>query len=149
MSSGGRDDFSASTKTALALRASYRCSLPECRRATVGPSDEGPSASASIGVAAHIRAAAPGGRRYDPAMSASDRADIANGIWLCADHATLIDRDTTRYTAEYLHQIKDEHETWCFHQLDGSENSSATKVDLVAIGPNIVGYGSIVTIDQG
>jgi hypothetical protein len=79
-----RDDFSKRTKSDLALRASYQCSL--CKASTVGPSDEASNVVTMIGVAAHIAAAAPGSgsRRYDHSMSPEQRGSIDNGIWLCA-----------------------------------------------------------------
>lgn len=56
-----RDDFSKPTVDLLAKRAGYLCSNPECGIFTVGAA---PTADKSIivGVAAHITAAAPGGR---------------------------------------------------------------------------------------
>ena len=56
----------------------------------------------NIGVAAHITAAAPGGPRYDPAMSSSARQAIKNGVWLCQLHAKLVDDDEHRFTADLL-----------------------------------------------
>lgn len=77
---GTRDEFSRSTKNALALRAGYVCSMEGCGRSTVGPSDKSPAAVTQIGVAAHICAAAPGpgARRYDPNMTREERAGIEN-----------------------------------------------------------------------
>ncbi len=46
-------------------RAGYRWSRPECRRLTIGPNSDA-AKSTSTGVAAHIRAAAEGGPRFDP-----------------------------------------------------------------------------------
>lgn len=61
MKKKNRDDFSNNTKSALAARANYRCSYPDCNNITCGPSNESSTAINSIGVAAHIYAAAPGG----------------------------------------------------------------------------------------
>lgn len=52
-----------------------------------------PRAATNAGVAAHITAASPGGARYDAALTPEARADIGNGIWLCQNHARLIDND--------------------------------------------------------
>jgi hypothetical protein len=65
-----------------------------------------------IGVAAHICAAAPGGPRYDASMSAEQRSAIENAIWLCAKHATLVDRDVVRFTSDLLRFWKSEHERY-------------------------------------
>jgi hypothetical protein len=64
-----RDEFSKRMMPDVALRASHRCSLPECQRHTAGPSDEYSSAVAIIDEAAHICTASPGGKRYVKSMS--------------------------------------------------------------------------------
>ena len=68
MSTKTRDNFTQSTVNALAKRAGYVCSFPCCNKPTIGPSDESDNSSSSIGVVAHISAAAPGAkaRRYNP-----------------------------------------------------------------------------------
>lgn len=67
--SRARDDFSERVKVKLALRVAQRCSNPVCGRTTSGPRSN-PLQAVKIGVAAHIRGAATGSARYDPAMSA-------------------------------------------------------------------------------
>lgn len=96
-----RDDFSLKTKEELAKRVAYKCSNPHCRKPTVGPK-ESKSGIINIGEAAHICAASPGGKRYDPNMSSEKRASESNGIWLCRNCAALIDRDEGYYTVEML-----------------------------------------------
>jgi len=103
-----RDHFSNTTKTALAKRAGFTCSI--CKAGTVGLSNESPYSVSCIGVAAHITAAAPSGARYDASMDKSERVSITNAIWLCSNHAALIDRDSSTWTIEKLQQIKKEHE---------------------------------------
>jgi hypothetical protein len=105
-----RDDFTEDVKRRLALRAGYKCSAPDCGVACVGPSNESESAYSNIGRAAHIAAAAPGGPRFDSSMDSSARGSIANGIWLCATHAALIDTDVTTYTVDVLQSWKKDHE---------------------------------------
>jgi hypothetical protein len=56
----------------------------------------------NLGIAAHISAAAPGGPRYDPALSPEQRSNIANAIWLCQNCAKLIDNDPQRFTSSVL-----------------------------------------------
>jgi hypothetical protein len=105
-----RDGFSAKTRQRIAHRAGYHCSNPTCGRGTAGPSNEAPDATVNVGVAAHICAAARGGRRYDGSMTARQRASIANAIWLCQTCAALIDRDAVTYSVEILKQWKSSHE---------------------------------------
>lgn len=140
-----RDDFSAPVKRAIALRAAYRCSFSGCNRLTIGPSEESPSASACVGVAAHIHAASPGqgARRYLEAMTSEERSDIDNAIWMCATHATLIDRDETTYTANSLREMKSAHERAIAAELAGT-GSFAETLSLIALGTEIVAAGEVV-----
>jgi len=105
MAKRNRDDFSPQVRRTLEKRVSSRCSNPDCRVPTCGPTSE-PMKVNSIGKAAHITAAAPGGARYDPAMTHAQRSCIGNGIWLCANCADRIDRDAQRYPVSLLHDWK-------------------------------------------
>jgi hypothetical protein len=100
-----RDDFTQATKELLAKRVGYRCCNPDCGKRTIGPSSE-EDKTVSIGVAAHIRAAALGGKRYDIRMSREERSSANNGIWLCQSCAKLIDSDAKKYTVQLLYQWK-------------------------------------------
>lgn len=100
-----RDDFSSNTKEILAKRVSFCCSNPKCGRITSGPHSD-KNKCINIGVAAHIKAAAPGGKRYDPKMTRQERRDISNGIWLCQSCSKLIDSDEIKYTVGLLQQWK-------------------------------------------
>jgi hypothetical protein len=143
-----RDDFSEGTKSALAHRAAYFCSFAGCLRPTVGPSDEASDKVANIGIAAHICAASPGGARYDAAMSSSERKNIDNGIWLCSDHASLIDRDTTQFTVKSLKEMKTAHEEWCSRRLHSRNAEDDCDDDLIAVGPQIIGSGRLDRVDS-
>lgn len=96
-----RDDFTSKTKETLCDRVGGKCSNPTCGRDTQGPHSES-NKRISIGQAAHIKAAAPGGKRYDSNMSSEERKGIENGIWLCDTCARLIDSDEAIYTVELL-----------------------------------------------
>ena len=104
-----RDDFTKLTIEILAKRVGYLCSNPACRKHTVGPNKQEDKATL-IGVAAHIKAASPGGPRYDLSMTETERKDINNGIWLCANCATLIDKDKTTFPVELLIKWKESSE---------------------------------------
>jgi hypothetical protein len=128
-----RDDFSPRVKRAAAARAGWHCSFEECQKLTVGPSEEAPDAITNIGKAAHICGASPGGRRYDASMTPEERASIDNAIWLCSDHAELIDRDDVTYPVEKLRAMKRAHEAACTRAV--RTGSSAYLVSgLLAIG---------------
>jgi hypothetical protein len=105
-----RDNFLQPTIETLRLRVATRCSNPACRAPTAGPVMEKTKVS-NIGQAAHITAAAPGGPRYDADMTPEERMGIDNGIWLCQNCATKVDRDPERYTVALLKSWKAEAES--------------------------------------
>jgi len=143
-----RDDFSEKVKRAVAARAGWHCSLAGCAKLTIGPSGEAPDAIANIGEAAHICAASQGGRRYDASMTPDERAGFDNAIWLCSDHAKLIDRDDVTFTADALRAMKREHEAACVRAVrTGSSANLAT--GLLAVGPDVVCTGDLTHIDAG
>jgi hypothetical protein len=139
-----RDDFTNEVKRIVALRASQRCSFRDCSQPTAGPSDESPISVTMIGKAAHIHAAAPGGRRYLESMSREERTDISNAIWLCANHADLIDRDEVTYSADELRKMKREHEANCAERQRNATLAGESVPDLIALGPDIVFTGELL-----
>lgn len=116
----GRDaDFSAATRTLTAERAGYRCSLPTCSRITVGPGMRAQD-SVCTGKAAHIYSAAAGGPRGTGGLTPEERKSPANAIWLCGDHADLVDKNRgTDYPAELLLSYKALHEAQIARELGG------------------------------
>lgn len=118
-----RDEFTKSTIDKAAKRVGYRCSCPNCRVATVGPSEESNSKASIIGEASHICAAAPGGPRYDPSMTPEERKDISNCIWLCKNHARLIDTDAVKYTVKVLRGWKKDAEAFANAELGSDKRS--------------------------
>ncbi len=85
---------------------------------TIGPSTD-PNKSINVGVAAHITAASPGGPRYDPALSSEERRSAENGIWLCQNHAKMIDNDPARYPTEVLREWKETAEQGLSGEIEG------------------------------
>lgn len=102
-----RDNFSDSIRQSLAKQVNYRCSV--CDAQTSGPRT-GTVKPFSIGKAAHIKAAASGGPRYDPNQTSEERASFENDQWACANCADIIDRNDSAYTVEQLVKIKEEAE---------------------------------------
>ena len=139
-----RDEFSEPTKRALAFRASHTCSFDGCNQSTVGPSGEAPDAVSMIGVATHICAAAPGGRRYDPAITPEERSAISNGIWLCQTHSVVTDRDEVSFPAARLREMKRRHEASRSFDPNSQE---AERDDIIAIGSSIIAAGEFSGID--
>src|SRR5438309_123341 len=98
------DDFSKPTADTIGKRAAFICSNPECRRATLSPSDIDPEKFIYVGVAAHIRAASLGGPRYAATMTAAERSAASNGIFLCCNCSVMIDKnDGSGFPFELLH----------------------------------------------
>ncbi|MDR8074948.1 hypothetical protein KPA96_04655 [Burkholderia cenocepacia] len=141
-----RDDFSKKVRQAVAANAGWHCAFTGCGKLTVGPSDEGADRSTTIGEAAHIHAAAPGGRRYDATMTPEARSSIDNAIWLCVDHARLIDRDSVTYTAPRLRAMKQAHEDACKRAVRTGQ-PALVAAGLLAIGPEIVCTGDLTQVD--
>lgn len=102
-----------------------------CKVATSGPG-QNPDASVTIGVGAHIRAASPGGPRYDAGMTPAERRGAQNGIWLCSNHAKQIDDDPTRYTVAVLEQLKAAHEAEVSAEIQSGTRSDADDEKILA-----------------
>lgn len=111
-----RDDFPTQTKTELAKGVGYRCSNPECRRATVG-ANAAQDGTITIGVAAHIRAASPGGPRFDALQTPEARRSKENGLWLCQSCSRLVDIDPSKFTVELLGSWKRDAQDRAFREL--------------------------------
>jgi hypothetical protein len=111
-----RDDFPRQTITEIAKGVGYRCSNPECARPTVGATATH-DGIITIGVAAHICAASPGGPRYNPAQTREERRAKDNGIWLCQNCGRLVDADSQEFTVESLTEWKRAAQARAFREL--------------------------------
>jgi hypothetical protein len=113
-----RDDFTKRTVDILGKRVGFLCSNPTCRKFPIGPHEEADKATI-IGIAAHITAASPDGPRFDSELTDEQRSHIDNGIWLCCNCATLIDKDFTKYPVVELHKWKSDAEAELYRRLQG------------------------------
>ncbi|MEZ9369892.1 HNH endonuclease [Shewanella sp. 10N.286.51.B2] len=105
MKGRGNSDFSESTKRTLFERVGGMCSNPECciqTKAAHSSNDK----SISVGQAAHIVAASSDGPRAEIFMTEIERKDISNGIWLCGNCHTAIDRDEDSFSTDMLQKWK-------------------------------------------
>lgn len=132
-----RDDFSQATVNTLGRRAGYLCSNPTCRKHTSGPNSSD-NKSTTIGVAAHITAAAPGGPRYDVSLSSDERRHINNGIWLCGNCASLIDKDVPKHSTELLKFWKAQLELEMSNALSGNSQISAARKEIPVIEAELI-----------
>lgn len=135
-----RDNFTAKTIEILAKRVGYICSNPSCRKHTVGPSTN-PKQIILIGVAAHITAASPRGSRYDLNLSSPERCHINNGIWLCSNCSTLIDKDAIMYPVELLKEWKLKAEEEMLDSINGAVNIDNKKSPFIEADLIWTGHG--------
>ncbi len=90
-------------KKLFALCNNY-CAQPGCHRRIINQN------GTVDGEICHIRAASPGGPRYDPNQSDNERRAYDNLILLCRDHHAAIDMQPEIYTVDILEGMKHEHE---------------------------------------
>jgi len=140
-----RDDFPEPVKIALAKRASYVCSNPECRALTVAPADADAMKVLYIGKAAHICAAAEGGSRFDLSMSPDERRAITNAVFLCSSCADMIDRNGgADFPVVLLRSWKEQHEAWVRANLNRKPDAP---LSLVSGRHEAHGQGEVTGLD--
>jgi len=80
-----------------------KCAFPRCQNELI-------CEGVLVGEICHIKAASPGGKRYDALQSDSDRHGLSNLVLLCPIHHTVVDDDDETYTVEVLTRLKLKHE---------------------------------------
>lgn len=114
-----RINFTKGTQRLIAERAGYKCSFPNCQLTTSGPGADGAHSSRN-GIAAHIYSASPGGPRGRGGLTGEEIAKPDNGIWLCSNHAKLIDENGgAGFSPETLLSYKALHEDRVRKELFG------------------------------
>lgn len=112
-----RDNFTQEASRRLRDSAGNVCSFPGCHVHTHGASATGDGV-VNLGVACHIKAAAPGGPRFDVRQTSHERKHIDNAIWMCQTHSRLIDADESNYSVDDLLAWKREAEVRANAQLN-------------------------------
>lgn len=126
-----KDDFDKPVVDALAKRAAFICSNPECRALTIAPSSEDALKFIYIGKAAHIAAAAEGGPRFNPGMSSEERKSIDNGIFLCSNCADMIDKNMgIDFPVALIEEWKGSHEAWVGDNLNKKVQQQAQPIQV-------------------
>ncbi len=133
-----RDEFTKDVVDTLSKRVACRCSNPDCGRITAGPHTN-PAKWVNVGVAAHLSAAAPGGPRYNPALTAEQRKAIENGVWLCQDCAKTIDNDANKYPVVLLNQWKAQAEAETDQLMAGGKPPPGSGLPLAVSEPLLIG----------
>ena len=88
----------------LFARCRNQCAHPDCTLPIIEESDT------VTGDICHIKAASPGGPRYDPAQEDAARQDAKNLILLCTRHHRIVDADERTFTVDVLTKMKQAHE---------------------------------------
>jgi hypothetical protein len=121
MANSTRDEFPTGIIDTLRKRAAFICSNPNCRNMTIAASEASTEKVQYIGVAAHITSAAAGGPRYDTSLTPAERQGVQNGIYLCNNCATLVDKNNgIDYSVALLKELKATHEKWVLYNLNKS-----------------------------
>jgi hypothetical protein len=100
---GGSRGRSERTIKRLFALSGNRCAFPRCTTALI-------QGDTVVGQICHIKAAKPGGPRYDDQQTDAERHAFANLILMCGTHHTVIDDDEEAYTVQRLLKPKAEHE---------------------------------------
>jgi len=132
-----RDDFTKKTIDILGKRVAFRCSNPDCGKITIGPNEE-KEKTTIIGVAAHITAASPEGPRFNSELSEDERRHIDNGIWLCSNCATLIDKDPDKYSVKLLNSWRQQAELSTYKQLTSEKSQRDAPKELPFLEADII-----------
>lgn len=102
--------FPSKVAEKLAYNSAYICNYPGCNTLTVGPTASNKHLAKKIGEAAHMEGEGLKSARHNKANQATVQ-DISNGIWLCANCHTMIDKnDGADFPLHELQSWKAEHE---------------------------------------
>lgn len=126
------NEFTLATKRLLAKRVNYLCSLCGCQ--TTGPKT-GSDKAITLGDAAHIHSASPNGPRPSLSLTREQLRAPDNGIWLCVNHARLVDADESRYTVEELRALREKAETAAREALEGKKRPEALAAPALTFAP--------------
>jgi hypothetical protein len=83
----------------------------------------------------------------DPPAQGVKIARRITAIWLCSNHAALIDRDVATYSIDRLRQMRQAHEAACVETVRRAMQESRFADDLVALGPDVICMGELIAVD--
>jgi len=113
----------------LYLLSGNQCAYPDCDHPIILRD------GTYVGELCHIRAAEPGGERFDESQTNEDRRSFENLLFLCHDHH-VITNDVDAYPPERLHEIKNNHESHFAQGITKLERAEGIQISdsVVAIG---------------
>lgn len=134
-----RIDFASNVPDLLFRQAGGRCSVPRCTNPTMGPF-YGSTGAVNLGTACHIYSASKDGPRgwgdKDEAFIKSE----ANGLWCCAAHSTVIDKNNGKdYPASQLFIWKALAEARVLKQINDSPSPHGwvESIEFIRFNPKI------------
>src|SRR5690349_11591766 len=132
-----RNQPSAATAKRLFALSGNRCAFPGCGRQIVDP------ATGDLkGAITYINAVTPGGPWYDPTQTDEQRQGVENLLLFCYDHHAEIDRNSDRYSVDFLRGVKAANEG---HFQRGKEPSEDVAAALLAtLSGNRITNGSAI-----
>src|SRR5436309_1220953 len=102
----------------LYLKSGNRCAFPACKKALFN------AKGFFVGQIYHIKAAEPGGARFNKNQTNEQRRHASNLMLMCYDHHVETD-DVSKYPVQRMNRIKEEHEKM-FSDIVGSMLLSIT-----------------------
>ena len=132
--SNGKGVPTLATVKGLFARSGNSCAFPACGVPMVEES------GTVTGEICHIKAASPGGPRYDARQNEQDRHATSNLMLLCGRHHKLVDAEPSKYTVERLTQVKNLHERRGLVEITPAGTKAAAA--LLAKHMNVVIYSN-------
>jgi hypothetical protein len=115
--------------------AGNRCAFPQCTQPLV-------HSGKVTGRACHIKAAKPGGPRFDRTQTDEQRRGFDNLVLMCPVHHDVIDADPLAYTVAQLTQMKGDHEAR--HAGGAEPTDEVANQFVINLSEASVGRGSII-----
>lgn len=112
-------------------RAGNRCAICQCELSATSPAAASPY---TLGVQAHIIAAAASGPRGSSNLTPEERDTYANLILLCPTDHAVIDKNPAEWTPEKLYVRKATHELWVQETLGNIPDKKAQAAELAVAG---------------
>jgi hypothetical protein len=128
-----------STLRDLFAHSGNRCAFRSCDRVLVNHKGQW------VGEVCHIRAALPGGERFDGAMTNEERRHRDNLMLMCHDHHVETD-DVNEFTVEVLLAVKAEHEAQFAGELGSAEEKVLERAVQDVISPSLEDYTDRVVL---
>jgi hypothetical protein len=93
-----------------------------------------------VGDECHIISGKPNGPRYSPDFASDELDSYSNLILLCRVHHKTIDDQSETFTADVLHQLKENHERWVHDSLDAAALSTDQSAE-----PNLAAFQEVTS----